>query len=137
MLSLGIWSEAGEDGVTNGERFGVPAVSAISSVGSGLTLAGEMVILEGVKGETATKGSCSGATALPKFLASIVRREYDGKNGAYAYRKILQWGWTWFGLTAFLQKTARTGELLFVQSFGFVFVKFPKHFEFVWPLKEK
>ena len=92
MLSLGIWSEAGEDGVTNGERFGVPAVSAISSVGSGLTLAGEMVILEGVKGETPTKGSCSGATALPKFLASIGRREYDGKNGAYAYRKILQWG---------------------------------------------
>ena len=55
-------------------------------------------------------------------------------------------GWTWFGLTAFLQKTARTGELLFVQMgvlvyctsiFGFVFVKFPKHFEFVWPLKEK
>jgi hypothetical protein len=76
MLSLGIWSEAGEDGVTNGERFGVPAVSAISSVGSGLTLAGEMVILEGVKGETPTKGSCSGATALPKFLASIVRREW-------------------------------------------------------------
>ena len=24
-------------------------------------------------------------------------------------------GWTWFGLTAFLQKTARTGELLFDQ----------------------
>ena len=24
-----------------------------------------------------------------------------------------------------------------VYIFGFVFVKFPKHFEFVWPLKEK
>ena len=80
MLSLGIWleeGEEGEDGETKGETFGVPAESAISSVGSGLTLAGERAFLVGVNDETPAPRSCSGATALPKFFASIVRRR-DG-----------------------------------------------------------
>ena len=35
-------------------------------------------------------------------------------------------GWTWFGLTAFLQKTARTGELLFVQMGVYFWFRFRK-----------